>query len=115
MKARIPLLPVLVLAAGILLSALLAVQHSDWLVLAAPLSLALAVLAGDALNARMQGRPARPSPAALILAVSFLVAGLIVAATDPVLLRQMMPLLGACAAVTLPLRPRKPDPACPRE
>jgi Na+-translocating ferredoxin:NAD+ oxidoreductase RnfD subunit len=100
----IVLIPALLLAAGMLLSCLLAVQQSDWLVLAAPLALALSVLVGEALEARLRGLPARPSPSAMILAASFLLASLIVAVKDPGLLKGLMPLLGTLAAATLPMR-----------
>lgn len=111
MKLR-PLYPALLLAAGVLLASFLAVQHSSLLVLAAPLSLAASVLAADALNSRLRYGRARLSPAALILASAFLLASLLVGTQDLALLKQLIPLLGASAAVSLPLRPRKPKPAC---
>ncbi len=111
MQRRHSLIPALMLAAGMLLSCMLAVQRSDWLVLAAPFALAFSVLAGDALDGRLRGLPPRPSPSAMILAASFLLASLIVALKDPGLLKGLMPLLGTLAAATLPWRGRR-DHTC---
>ncbi|HEX2668272.1 MAG TPA: hypothetical protein VHP13_07850 [Gammaproteobacteria bacterium] len=105
MKPSLPY-PALLLAGGVLLSSVLCVQRSDWLVLAAPASLALCVLVGAALDSRLRGGWVRPSPAALILAASFLLAGLMVA-QDREQLRQLMPILGASAAVVITRHPRR--------
>lgn len=100
MKAR-SLYPALLLAAGVLLASTLAVQHSSWLVLAAPVALALSVLVADSLDAYLRGGRARPSNGALILAASFLPAGWIVAVGEPSQLKPLMPVLAASAAVTV--------------
>jgi hypothetical protein len=100
------LYPALLLAAGVLLASTLAVQQSSWLVLAAPVALALSVLVADSLGAHLRGGRVRPSHRALILASSFLLAGTIVAVGEPAQLKPLMPVLAACAAVTV-LKPRK--------
>lgn len=110
---KVPALyPALLLAGGVVLSSLLAVQQSDWLVFAAPVSLALCTLVADALDTRLRGGPASPSAGAQILAASFLLAGLLLASQDRALLKEMMPLLGATAAVAT-LRPRARRRHCP--
>jgi hypothetical protein len=95
--------PSLLVAAGILLSTLLAglAARSGWLVLAGPLLLALAVVSADLLSARLRGKSARPSPAALLLAGSFLLACAIVALRDPGLVKTLPPILGGAAWVAL--------------
>jgi len=106
------LYPALLLAAGVLLSSTLAVQRSEWLLLAAPVCLALCVLVADALDAYLRDGQARPSPGAMILAASFLVAGLIVAVGEPSQLKPLMPVLAASAAVTV-LNSRGRRKSCP--
>lgn len=94
------------LAAGVLLASALAVQRSSWLVLAAPVALAVAVLAASTLDAWLRGARPRPTHGALILAASFLLAGLLVAAKEPAQLKPLMPVLAASAAVSV-VRPRR--------
>lgn len=111
-KHWLNLTPSLLVGAGILLSALVAVRvaQSGWWVLAAPLLLALAVVSADILASRLRGESSGPSPAALILGGAFLVASWIVALRDPGLVKSLLPILGAASGVTL-LRPaarRKP-------
>jgi hypothetical protein len=105
MKLR-SLYPASFLAAGVLLASTLAVQQSSWLVLAAPVALALSVLTASALDAWLRDARARPSHGAMILATSFLLAGLLVAAKEPVQLKPLMPVLAASAAVSV-IRPRR--------
>lgn len=100
--------PALLLAAGVLLASTLAVQQSGWLVLAAPVALALSVLMASALEGWLRDARARPSHGALILATSFLLAGSLVAAKEPAQLKPLMPVLAAAAAVSV-VRPRRKD------
>ena len=113
-KYWLSLTPSMVIALAIILSSLVAVlaAKSTWLALAAPALLALAVAAADALNSRLRGRSFRPSPAALILAASFLVAGLLVTFRDPHLVKSLIPIVGVCAWTTLLLRPENRRNAC---
>jgi hypothetical protein len=111
-KPWLNLTPSLLVGAGILLSSLVAVRatHYGWWVLAGPLLLALAVVSADVLGSRLRGESSAPSPAALLLGGSFLLASWIVALRDPGLVKSLLPILGAASGVTL-LRPaggRKP-------
>jgi hypothetical protein len=102
------LLPSLFLAANVVAACWVAVHagHTGWTVLAAPLLLALAILATDLWQARLQALPLRPSPGVLMLAVSVVVAGLIIGVGDPRQLQAMMPVLGAVSAVAISSRRR---------
>ncbi len=99
--------PSLIVGAGIIVSTLVAVlaMESKWLVLAAPLCLALTVVGADVLRSRLQGESAGPSPAALLMGGAFLLAGAMVALSEPSLVAAFIPILGSAASVTL-LRPR---------
>jgi hypothetical protein len=106
--------PSLLVAAGILASTFLAVRAagSVWLVMAAPLLLALAIVGADVLDSRLRGEPSSaPSPAALLFGGSCLLAGLIVSVHDPSLVKELIPVIGATGWITLSMRPesrRKP-------
>jgi hypothetical protein len=95
--------PSLLVGVGIIVSALIAKRfdHSLPLVLASTLLLAIAIVSADVLGSRLRGEVAGPSPAALILGVSFLLAGSIVAFRDPSLVKTFIPLSGACAWVVI--------------
>jgi len=95
--------PSLLVGVGIIISTLIAARfaHSLPLVLAGQLLLALAIVSADVLGSRLRGETAGPSPAALILGVSFLLAGSIVALRDPSLVKAFIPLSGAGAWVVL--------------
>ncbi len=97
--------PGLLVGVGIILSTLLAVlaAASGWLVLTAPLLLALTVVAADVLNSRLQGKSSGPSWTALFVGGAFFLAGLIVSLRDPSLVKTLMPIIGAGAWV--PIRP----------
>jgi uncharacterized membrane protein SirB2 len=99
--------PSLLVGVGIILSTLLAVlaAESRWMVLTAPLLLALTVVGADALNSRLKAESSGPSWAALLLGGAFLVAGLIVALRDPGLVKTLIPVIGAGAWV--PILPRR--------
>lgn len=106
--------PSLVLAAGIIGSALIAKQTAGpgaWL-LAGPLFLALAVVGADAWASQWRGGPARPSWAAVILGGSFLLASLIEGLRDPALVRESLPVLGSTAWITLFSRSASRSRAC---
>lgn len=106
--------PSLLIATAIVVSTLIAAlaARSGWLVLAAPLLLALAVISADVLNSRLQGTRSVPSPAALILAGAFLLAGWIVAQSDPSLVKTLIPVIGVTAWVTLLSRPDRRRKTC---
>jgi hypothetical protein len=102
-KTWIELGPSLMAGAGIIVSTLTAslAAKAGWLVMAGPLVLALAVVGADLLASRLQGRSSDPSPAALLLGVSFLVAGAIVASRDPGLVKPLLPTFGIMGWVAL--------------
>ncbi|MEP6898518.1 MAG: hypothetical protein ABI870_08315 [Rhodanobacter sp.] len=77
---------------------------AGWLVLAGPLLLGLALLGADALQGQLRGKPARPAPAAWLLAGTCLLAGLLVMLRDPDRVQAFIPGIGTAAWVTL-LRP----------
>lgn len=106
-KYWLSLTPSMLLATAIILSTLVAslATKSGWLVLTAPLLLSLAVVGADALHRRLSGASSHPSPAALILGVSFLLAGVLVTSRDPGLVKTLIPLIGVTAWATLLLRP----------
>jgi hypothetical protein len=79
-EQRLQLVPALVVATGIVASTAVVVfsgGSSEWLGIAGLLLLALAIVQADALRARLQGRPARPSIGASLVGCSFAVAGMI--------------------------------------
>ena len=106
-KSWLNLTPSLLLASAMVLSTLVAARSANslWLLLLAPAILSIAVLAADALHSRIRGQSSRPSPAALILGVSFFLAGALVTFRDPALVKTFMPLLGITAWPALFLRP----------
>ena len=106
--------PSLLIATAIVASTLLAAlaARSGWLVLASPLLLALAVVGVDGLNSRLQRDPSAPSRASLILGGAFLLAGWIVAQSDPALVKTLIPVSGTAAWVTLLSRPGRRRKTC---
>ena len=99
--------PSLLVGAGIILSTLLAVlaAESRWLVMAAPLLLAVTVVGAERLNSRLQGESWGSFWAALLLGGAILFAGLIVALRDPGLVKTLIPTLGAGTWVPILWRP----------
>jgi hypothetical protein len=112
-KYWLNLTPSLLMAAGILASSYVAVHtaKSEWLVLAAPLLLASAILGADVWDSRLRGKLSGPSPAALLLAGAFFLACLSVTLSDPGLVRTLIPILGAASWVALP-RPKNERKPC---
>jgi hypothetical protein len=106
--------PSLLVAVGIIVSSLIAKRfdHSLPLVLASQLLLALLIVSADVLGSRLRGEAAGPSPAALILGVSFVLAGFIVALRDPSLVKTFIPLSGAGAWVVIVGRAEASRRAC---
>jgi hypothetical protein len=106
-KYWLDLTPSLLVGIGIILATLVAVlaAKSGSLILAAPLVLALAVVGADVLARRLRGASSGLSPAALILAAAFLLAGAIVASRDPSLVSSLIPIIGVTAWVALLMRP----------
>src|SRR5579859_7867331 len=102
------LLPALALAAVALVATWIAVHvgGSGWMVLAAPLLLALALLAADVWQAHLQGLPLRPSQGVLMLGISVVVAALIVGLGDAKQVQGLMPVLAAVSAVAISSRQR---------
>ena len=112
-KTHIDIVAALMLAVGVLVSALVARLGADstW-VLTAPLLLSLTVLATDMSVSHRRGDPLRPGPASLFLAGSFLVAGLMVGLHDPQAVGSLIPILGAGCGVPLVLGRRNGGPEC---
>jgi hypothetical protein len=100
------LTPSILVASAVILSTQVAslAAKSGWLVLTAPLLLALAVVGADILASRLSGTSSGPSPAALILGATFLLASLLVTLRDPNLVKTLIPFIGVTAWVAL-LRP----------
>jgi hypothetical protein len=99
--------PSLLVAAAIVLATLLAVltAKSAWLVLTAPALLCIAVIGADAWNSQLHQGALRPSPAALILGASFLLAGLLLTLRDPGSLKILIPIVGSIGWSILLVRP----------
>lgn len=108
------LAPSLLVGTGIVVStyvAVLAAGHG-WLVLIGPLLLALAMVSADILDSRIRRVPSGPSPAALIMGGTFMMAGLIVALRDPNLIKTLIPIMATAAWVVLLLRPESRRKTC---
>jgi peptidoglycan/LPS O-acetylase OafA/YrhL len=105
-KFWLSLTPSLFLAIGIVLASLVAVRTagSGWFLLAGPLVLSLAIVSADMLASRLSGKSAAPSPAALILAAAFLLAGFITF-RDPAVVKTIIPIMGAAGWAALLVRP----------
>jgi hypothetical protein len=106
--------PSLLIGLGIIAATSLAKRAADsgWLVLAAPVFLALTVLGADILNSRLRGESMRPTPAALLLAASILLACGIVTLKSPRLVATLIPISGSAAWVTLLLSPASRRNVC---
>jgi len=104
--------PSLLVGMGIILATLVAklAAGSGWLVLGGPLLLALAVVGADVLDSRLKGKSSSPSPAALILGTTFLLAGAIVV-RNPNHVSTLIPIVGMSAWVVL-LRPENRRNTC---
>jgi len=112
-KTQLDIVAGLMLACGVLLAALVARSGADsaW-ALTAPLLLSLTVLATDMIVSHLRGAPLRPTPAALFLAASFLIAGLMVGLHDPQAVGALIPILGASCGVPLVLGRRRSTREC---
>jgi drug/metabolite transporter (DMT)-like permease len=97
------LCPALVVAAGIIASTATVVHSgsSDWMAVGGLLLLALAVVVADALRARLQGRPARPSTAASLLGAAFVLAGSILVPISARSMATFIPIFAISAWVVL--------------
>lgn len=116
-KDWINLVPAILLAIGIIVWTAVAARLSDsgWLVVAAPLLLALTIVGADALASRLRGEPFVPSWIGLAMGASFLAACLIVALVDPTRVALLIPVLGgACAGTMVALHPTSRRMACRR-
>ncbi len=93
--------PILWMAAAVLAASALAkaALHEVWAAVAAPLILVVALLGADAFLSRRAGGRALPSPVALVLAVGILGSCGILASAGLDRLAEMIPVLGACAAL----------------
>ena len=113
-KYWLELTPSVLLACAIILSSRIAVlaAKSTWLLFLAPALLAVAVVGADALNSFLHGESSRPSPGALILGATFLLAGSLVTLRDPSLVKTHIPIVGSCAWVTSLLRPDNRRKTC---
>jgi uncharacterized membrane protein YjdF len=105
--------PALLFAAAILAASALikAAPHAAWAAVISPLLLVLALLGADL----VQRRRFLPSPIALALAATFLVACGLVAARGLEQLAAMIPILGSSVMLPLILRAEGKRPACRRE
>ena len=92
------LAPSLLLACGIIAAQS---AQSAWSVLAGTLVLALALLAADALAARLHGTASRPTLAAKILAVACVLVGSIAMLREPGHAASLIPVFGLGAWVAL--------------
>ena len=100
--------PSLLLAVGILISTYLAVHTLPASTLAAPVLLALTVIGASMVDAAARGQRARPSVAALIVALAIPAAWLFMDGAEPRVLSAMLPSLGAAGWVALlPTSPRR--------
>jgi uncharacterized membrane protein YwaF len=93
----------LLVAAGIILATFVAkrVDGSGFVVLAAPLMMALTVVGADMLNSRLRGGSPRPSWGALIMGAAVLLSSWILITRDPGLVKTMLPLTGTTSWVVL--------------
>ncbi len=108
------LVPSLIVALGVVAATYVASlsAESGWLVMMGPLALALAVVSADLLAARLRGASLVPSPAALILSGTSVVASAIVAFRDPSDVATLIPIVGAGSWVTLLMLPDNRRKAC---
>jgi hypothetical protein len=113
-KYWLGLAPSLVVGTGIVASTYLAVLAAGYglMVLIGPLLLAFAIVSADILDSRMRRLSSSPSPAALIMGSTFMMAGLIVALRDPGLTKTLIPIMGTAAWVVLLLRPENRRKTC---
>lgn len=104
----------LLLAGGIMASAIIAVAPADsgWLVLTAPLLLAFTVLGVDVMESWPTEKSTVPSVAAWLLAGSILSAGLLTALRDPELVKSLIPVIGGAGFVLLMRRPEGRRQVC---
>ena len=107
--------PSLIMGAAILVATFVAVHagESAGSVLAGPLLLAFAVIGADVQSWPLHGKSSGASAAALLVAATIPLAGLIVMSRDPTLVKTLVPIMGAAAWVAL-LRPRQPRSSCER-
>jgi hypothetical protein len=105
--------PGILVGAGIIMATLLAslAANSGWLVMSGPLLLAIAAIGANMLDSWSRGRVSGPSAAALIVASTILLTGLIVALRDPGEVQQLIPVIGAGCWVVL-LRPENRSKTC---
>ena len=95
--------PSLLVGAGILASTWVATlaEASGWLVLVGPLLLAIAYASAVMLDSRLSGRSPDVSAAAMLLGVSFVLAGLILFLHGGDHVVEFIPIMGAAGWVTL--------------
>jgi hypothetical protein len=114
-KYLLGLSPSLLVAVAIIASTFIAVRAagSGWMIMAAPLLLALTFVGADALSSRLREQGDGPSSAGLILGATFLVAGVVLTLRDPNLIKAFIPAVGAASWITLLMSragQRKPRP-----
>jgi len=92
--------PILLLAAGIIVSTVVAwlLPHSAWLALVGPVIMAATLVGASALFPRPSGVRRRAIRQALFLGAALLLAGVIVIRQDPALLASLLPIFGGGAA-----------------
>ncbi len=95
--------PGLLVGVGIIASTCVAsrAETSGWLVLAGPLLLAAVFVAAAMLDARATGRPPEMFAAALMVGISFVLAGVILVVRGGSHVTEFVPIMGAAGWVTL--------------
>jgi hypothetical protein len=102
-KLALELGPSLLVGVGIIASTWVAslAEGSGWLVLVGPLLLAITLVGAAMLGSRAAGRSRDVFAAALLVGVSFVLAGLILAVHDGRHVTEFIPIMGAAGWVTL--------------
>lgn len=93
--------PALLVALGILVGTLAAkfTAGLGWWVMTGPALLGASVVCADLFQSRLRNKPLTPSPAALMIAGAFLVAGVILALNNPEAMPLIIPVIGAACSV----------------
>ena len=107
------LAPSLMVAGGFILATLITVRtgHSGWAMLG-PVLLGITLLAASALQSRLRGLSPAPSWAAVIVAIAVVVSSLIVGYREPILIKTLMPSLGAAGWIAVLARSEERRKPC---
>jgi peptidoglycan/LPS O-acetylase OafA/YrhL len=100
-------------AGGFILATLITVRAGNsGLAMLGPLFLSLTLLGASASQSRLRGSSPTPSWAAVIVAISVVVSSLIVGYRDPVLIKTLMPSLGAAGWIAVLARSQERRKPC---